>query len=242
MSYLVEIPSFQGPMDLLLHLVRRNEMDIYDIQISLLTDQYLEYLAAMDVLDLEVAGEFIVMASTLLEIKSRMLLPAPPADDAEEEYEDPRAELSRRLAEYEAIKNASEHLRELEGQNLLCFARGIRLDAGEFPSDAPVFRNATADALMAALQRVLEAAAEEAEEPGPMLRQRFSVSLKMREITGLLQRHLEGVWFHETFPPRAPRMEIIVTFLAVLELLKRGRLLLEQRAPWEEIRLVGVKA
>jgi segregation and condensation protein A len=237
----VDLPVFQGPLDLLLHLVRRNEMDIYDIPIATLADRYLETLATMEELDLDVAGEFLVMASTLLEIKSRMLLPAPPREDGEEE-EDPRAELTRRLLEYEAFKAAAENLREMESFGLQRFLRGGMEVAGDYPADGPRFRNASADRLWQALQRMLEEAAREEGDPAPVARERWSVSLKMRELSVLLHRYPKGVRFRECVPPGASRLEIIVTFLALLEMLKRGRLRLVQKQPWGDIKLLGVKA
>lgn len=236
----VDLPVFQGPLDLLLHLVRRNEMDIYDIPVATLADRYLETLATMEELDLDVAGEFLVMASTLLEIKSRMLLPSPPRDDGEEE--DPRAELTRRLLEYEAFKAAAENLRELESFGLQRFLRGGMEVAGDYPGDGPRFRNASADRLLQELQRMLDEAAREEGEPAPVARERWSVSLKMRELTALLHQYPKGVRFRECVPPGASRLEIIVTFLALLEMLKRGRVRLAQKQPWGDIKLLGVTA
>jgi segregation and condensation protein A len=237
----VNLPAFQGPLDLLLHLVRRNEMDIYDIPIATLADRYLESLATMEDLDLEVAGEFLVMATTLLEIKSRMLLPTPPREDLREE-EDPRAELTRRLLEYEAFKEAAEQLRSLESFGLQRFLRGGMEASGDYPTDGPRYRNATPDRLWTAFQRMLEEAARDGTDPAPVARDRWTVSLKMRELGILLHRFPEGVRFHECVAPGATRLEIIVTFLAVLEMLKRGRLKLSQRRTWGDIKLVGVVA
>lgn len=239
--WVVNLPVYQGPLDLLLDLVRRNRMDIYDIPIAELTDQYIAHLERMETLNLELAGEFLVMASTLLEIKSRMLLPVPPPEDGEEP-EDPRAELTRRLLEYEAIKTAAEQLRELESFGKERFRRGGLESAGEYPYDGPLFRNASTDALTGAFLRLLAEAAEANNGPAPLPRDRWTVSLKMREITALLHRYPDGVWFRDTIPPGACRLEIIVTFLAILELLKRARLKVRQKAMWSDIRLKGVPA
>lgn len=241
MAYVVDLPVFQGPLDLLLHLVRRHEMDIYDIPIATLADQYLATLETMDTPDLDIAGEFLVMAATLLEIKSRMLLPAPPPDPDAGEPEDPRAELTRRLLEYQAFKEAAEQMREMEIQASLLFGRGGPLIADDYPNDGPPYRNGTLDGLRRAFQRMLEAASSDLSLPRELPRDRWTVPLKMREIAVLLARNSDGVCFHETVEPGAERVEIIVTFLAVLELLKRGRLRLVQSRPWGEIRLLGVK-
>src|SRR5438874_13752361 len=115
MAYAIRLPVFEGPLDLLLHLIRQNKLDIYDIPIAVVTEQYLGYLALMESLDLDVAGEFLVMAATLAEIKSRMLLPrAPAAPVDEEEGGDPREMLVQRLLEYERFKVAAEQFRVLE--------------------------------------------------------------------------------------------------------------------------------
>jgi segregation and condensation protein A len=239
MSYLVDLPIFQGPLDLLLHLVRRHEMDIYDIPVAALADQYMASLAEMDTLDLDTAGDFLVMASTLLEIKSRMLLPAPPPDPDAEEPEDPRAELTRRLVEYEAFKEAAETMRDMEAWSARYFARGGMESPGDYPRDGPPYRDGTLNGLMNALQRMLDRAASDLSLPGDLPRDRWTIPLKMREITALLQQRRDGVWFHETMEPHADRVEIIVTFLAILEMLKRGRLRLKQDAPWADILIVS---
>jgi segregation and condensation protein A len=237
--YLVELPNFQGPMDLLLHLVRRNEMDIYDIPIAVLADQYMETLASIDRLDLEVAGEFLVMASTLLEIKSRMLLPAPPPDPETGEPEDPRAELTRRLVEYQAFKAAAEQMREMEAWNSRFFGRAGQEVVEDYPNDGPPYRGGTVEGLMRAFQRLLEQAASDLSLPKDLPRDRWTIPLKMRELAVLLHHNPEGVWFWETVPSTADRTEIIVTFLAILEMLKRGRLRMRQTAAWADIRLVA---
>src|SRR5438874_13142880 len=114
MAYAIRLPVFEGPLDLLLHLIRQNKLDIYDIPIAVVTEQYLSYLALMESLDLEVAGEFLVMAATLAEIKSRMLLPRPPVVPAQEEDgQDPREALVQRLLEYERFNAAAEQLHAL---------------------------------------------------------------------------------------------------------------------------------
>src|SRR5215212_2651916 len=125
MALAVHLSVFEGPLDLLLHLIRESKLDISDIPIAEVTSQYLEMLAVMEALDLEVAGEFLVMAATLMEIKSRMLLPRPPAPppDEAEDGDDPRAELVQRLLEYEQYKQAAERFRAMEEEGRLRFTR-----------------------------------------------------------------------------------------------------------------------
>ncbi len=240
MAYVVDLPVFQGPLDLLLHLVRRHEMDIYDIPIAALADQYMASIGDLGGLDLDTAGEFLVMAATLLEIKSRMLLPAPPPDPDAEEDEDPRAELSRRLVEYQLFKDAAEQMRELEAQSSRLFGRGGVEVASDYPYDGPPYRNGTLDGLMRSLQRMLEEAASDLSMPADLPRDRWTIPLKMREIAILMHHNPAGVHFHETMEPGAHRIEIIVTFLAVLEMMKRGRLRLRQNSPWGAILLEPV--
>jgi segregation and condensation protein A len=240
MSYVVDLPVFQGPLDLLLHLVRRNEMDIYDIPIAALADQYMATLGQMEALDLEVAGDFLVMACTLLEIKSRMLLPQPIPPAPEGECEDPRAELARRLLEYEAFKTAAESMREIEAWSARFYGRAGVEVFSEYPCDGPAYRNGTVDGLVAALQRMLADAASDLSMPPSLPRDRWTIPLKMRELAVLMHHNPDGVWFRETVPPGADRVEIIVTFLALLEMLKRGRIRMRQRVMWGDIRLLPV--
>src|SRR5574341_948975 len=134
MSYHVKIEIFEGPMDLLLHLIKKHELDIYDIPIAPITQQYLEYLELMQSLDMEVAGEFLVMASTLTHIKSKMLLPPPENPEDEDDGTDPRAELIRRLLEYKRFKDAAQSLEEKEAAWSQVYTRSADA-APELPAD-----------------------------------------------------------------------------------------------------------
>ncbi|MDH5769016.1 MAG: segregation/condensation protein A, partial [Nitrospirota bacterium] len=126
-TYNIRIPVFEGPFDLLLHLIRENKIDIYDIPIAVITHQYLEYIEMMKELNLEIAGDFLVMAATLIHIKSRMLLP-PDEEAPPEELEDPRLQLVRRLVEYQAFKESALNLKEREETWLKVFHRELQLD------------------------------------------------------------------------------------------------------------------
>src|SRR5512147_2106747 len=134
MSYQIKLEIFEGPMDLLLHLIKKHELNVYDIPIALITQQYLEYLDIMKSLDMEIAGEFLVMASTLTHIKSRMLLPPPENPEDEDEGADPRAELIRRLLEYKRFKDAAHGLEEKEALWSQVFTRTTDA-APELPPD-----------------------------------------------------------------------------------------------------------
>ncbi len=216
-AYNVSIEAFEGPLDLLLHLIRKNEVDIYNIPIAAITRQYLEYLEFMKELNLDVAGEFLVMASTLIQIKSKMLLPTPADEESAEEEEDPRAELVKRLLEYRRYKDAAQLLgeRELLGRDV--FARKfaapelVALQPEEEPPQVEMFE------LIEALQRILaKVPVETFHEVGV---ENISISDRVGEILAFLEGK-EGVAFEELFADILTREYVIATFLAILELCK----------------------
>jgi segregation and condensation protein A len=216
--YKIKIPEFEGPLDLLLHLIRENKVDIYDIPISLITGQYLHYIDIMKELDLEIAGEFLVMAATLIQIKSRMLLP-PDEEVAPEEMEDPRLELVQRLLEYRAYKDAAGILKEKEDEALKIFGR----PAGDLKEEAvPEPELSLFDVnlfdLLAAFKKLLENAPPEMRT---ISRETLTVKDKMLHIADILE-NLESLRFEELFSESFTRVQLIVTFLALLELLRLG--------------------
>jgi segregation and condensation protein A len=234
MTLAFHLPVFDGPLDLLLHLIREAKIDIYDIPIAEITAQYLEMLALMEALDLAVAGEFLVMAATLMEIKSRMLLPRPPVPPPEEdEGGDPRAELVQRLLEYEQYKQLAEQFRVLEEEGRLRFTR---TPAPEEAESVPL-AELRPDDLIGALRRMLASFAEAGPPVASLQRERVNLRLRMRELWGLLQDSLKPISFRELFPdaPRPSRLEVIVTFLAVLELLRLGRIRVFQSHPLADL-------
>lgn len=236
-DYKVDLEVFEGPLDLLLYLIRREEVDIYDIPIEKITRQYMQYLDVMRMLDLNIAGEFLVMASTLMMIKSRMLLPVESRsneDDADEEWVDPRLDLVRQLIEYKKFKDAAGFLMNLEVMQHEAFAYG---------GEGPVFEKEAADAgqalgdiglfdLLSAFQDVLSRAP--VEPLGHLEAIRWSVPDKMEMIDGLMkvQHHVR---FSSFFKPESPRGEVIVTFLALLELIRLHRIMLQQNDAFHEI-------
>jgi segregation and condensation protein A len=233
----VRLTVFEGPLDLLLHLIREAKIDIYDIPIAEVTAQYLEMLALMEALDLEVAGEFLVMAATLMEIKSRMLLPRPPAPPPdEEEGDDPRAELVLRLLEYEQYKMAAEQFRALEEAGRLRFTRAVEPEASE---SVPLEELGPRD-LMVALRRMLASFAEAGPPVASLQRERINLRLRMRELWGWLQDSDEPLPFRSLFgsAARPSRLEVIITFLAVLELLRLGRVRVYQPHALADLLLV----
>jgi len=232
-GYRIELESFQGPLDLLLHLIRKNELDIYDIPIAEITKQYLAYLNIMRELDLEVASDFLVMASTLMYIKSRMLLPV---DDEEEEGEgeDPREELIRRLIEYQRYKRAAE---ELAGMPVLYHDIFVRPE-GKTETDIPMeepFIEATIFQLMDAFQSVLTEA--DRRTPVEVTRESFTLEEGIDLIVSRLTDQ-PSASFNGLFSGLDSRRKIITVFLSLLELIRRGRLIAVQADYGEPISLV----
>ena len=233
--YTVRLEMFEGPLDLLLHLIHKNEMDITNIPIALITEQYLEYLKLMKVLNLDIAGEYLLMASTLLHIKSKMLLPTS-SEKEEEEGEDPRAELVRRLLEYQRYKNGAAELERRPMLDRDVFVRSAFVDDGESKEEERIEVNLFE--LLDAFRQVLERAKGEAFHE--VILDRVSVEEKVQEILSLLQKEKRSMAFHFLFPEQASRRVIIVTFLAILELVKMKLIRIFQPAPFETIRLSPV--
>jgi segregation and condensation protein A len=243
----VHLAAFEGPLDLLLHLVRAGRMDIFDLPIAPLCDQYLAYLRAMEALDLNVAGEFLVMAATLLEIKSRLLLPAPPkeededADNTGRDAEDPRAELVRRLLEYGKYQAIADALKGAEGERRAVFFRPPT-DYGREFALPPRFGELSADALLRTLERMLEAVGAGERAVTSVRRQKITLRMKMREVLGYAERAgRDGVLLEALVPePPFALLEIVLLFLAMLELLKMGSVVVAQEDFCGEIRVFFV--
>ncbi|WP_456433827.1 segregation and condensation protein A [Thermosulfuriphilus sp.] len=225
--YPVRLPEFEGPLDLLLHLIRENRLNIYDIPIAEITRQYLEYLEFMKTLDIKLAGEFLVMAATLLHIKSRMLLPKP--DPPEEE--DPRLEIVRPLVELLRFREAAEALEERPVLYRDVFPRGISLqeyDQGPTPVKASLFD------LISALRDLLKR-----NRPPEILEVRLAkVSVKEKLDQIWHELILKGRLLFKTFVKEASRVEIIACFLALLELARQERIFIIQVEPFGEIEVV----
>jgi len=230
-GYTFRLEGFEGPLDLLLHLIQRNELDIFNIPIALVTEQYLEYLQLMKVLNLDIAGEYLLMASTLLHIKSRMLLPRS-SEGEEEEEEDPRAELVRRLLEYQKYKQAAG---ELEKRPLLDRDVFIRLAPPESPEPEEERIEVNLFDLLEAFREVLKRVKPEAVHE--VILEQLSVEDKIEEILTLLEKENRSMAFHRLFPEEASRRVVVVTLLAILELVKMKRIRIFQMAPFETIRI-----
>jgi segregation and condensation protein A len=231
-DYTFRLEGFEGPLDLLFHLIQKNELDIFNIPIALITEQYLEYLQLMKVLNLDTAGEYLLMASTLLHIKSNMLLPKS-SEGEEEEEEDPRAELVRRLLEYQRYKQAADVLEERPMLDRDVFIRLMPGELEEIPEEERIEVNLLE--LLEAFRKVLERVRSEAVHE--VLLEPLSVEDKIQEILTLLQRENRSTAFHRLFPEQASRRIVIITLLAILELVKMKRIRIFQLAPFETIRV-----
>ena len=236
--YKVTLQAFEGPLDLLLHLIREQQIDIYDIPIAKVTEQYLAYLHLMEQLDLDIAGEWLVMAATLIEIKSRMLLPQDAGgEESQDEQADPRLELVERLIEYEKFKSAAEHFREREEERAKVFVRG----SGELDFDLkPLLslEDITAADLLAALQRILADVSEE--NVTTVQRRKITVRMRMREIWRRLAEGSCPVKFEELFDDVATRIEVVITFLALLELVSMRRARVRQKSTFAPILISAI--
>jgi segregation and condensation protein A len=233
LPYTFRLEGFEGPLGLLLHLINKNQLDITNIPIALITEQYLEYLKLMKVLNLDIAGEYLLMASTLLHIKSKMLLPASSREVEEEEEEDPRAELIRRLLEYQKYKEAAV---ELERRPLLyrdVFIRSVAIETEEQVEEEKMEVNLFE--LLETFRQMLERV--KAEIFHEVILDRLTVEEKVQEILSLLQREKRSMSFHLLFSEEASRREIVVTFLAILEMVKTKLVRIFQAAPFETIRI-----
>ncbi|MFQ3577724.1 MAG: segregation/condensation protein A [Verrucomicrobiia bacterium] len=237
-EYKVRLEVFEGPLDLLLYLVRRSEVDIYDISLEKITSQYLAYLEAAASLDLELAGDFFVTASTLIYIKSRELLPVdqqPPPSGEDEDEQDPRWELIRQLIEYKKFKEAAAELQAREGERERMFPRRppTPLHAEAKPPLEPLSLAELLKAFNQVLKRLRNAA-----EITEVYDEHHTVGDKMVAILKMLERR-RVIEFTELFHPNCSRIEMVVTFLALLELVRMKQLFAEQLSPLGQIVLRG---
>ena len=232
-EYKVRLEMFEGPLDLLLYLIKRDEIDIYDIPIERITKQYLEFMSAFKMLDLDVAGEFIEMAAKLIYIKSRCLLPVsaqPPEEESEES--DPRWDLVRQLLEYKKFKEAAAHLSFREVSRDGIFQRVV-----EQPDAAAIERplgDVSVFDLINAFNKILKRLEDKPENLAEIFEESFSVADKIDLILKLMSPGTP-LRFTELFTSVASRGEIVVTFLALLELIRLKQLRCVQAEPFAEI-------
>lgn len=235
MAYEVILDKFTGPLDLLLHLIQTHEIDIHDIPIAVVTEQYLVYLSAMEELSLDIASEFVVMAATLLAIKSRLLLPRPPAPEDGEPELDPREQLVLQLLEYQRCKWAAAQLRGLEVEQSQVFSRAP-MDLREYaPSDAPPVQGVTMWDLVDAFRKLRARAPKE-----PIIAEIRGHVVSVEERMALLLSRLKSwqrITFHEWILSTPSRAAIVSSFLALLELIKDGSVRCLQSVPFGDIEI-----
>ncbi len=231
-GFTVTLQHFEGPLDLLLQMIRGQEIDIYDIPIARVTNQYLFHLRQMEHMDLDVAGDYIVMAATLLEIKSKLLLPKPPPPDAEE-GPDPREELVLRLLEYEKYKEVAGLLHDQEETRRLLFARTVEIDPHELPA-LPAEGVGAID-LLNALKRVLESVGEITEPITTIPRQKITLRMKMTEMVRRVRDYGGSMPFSLMFAEEHSRTAVVMAFLALLELIRQFKVWAEQGDHFGEI-------
>ncbi len=207
--------TFEGPMDLLLHLVKKNEVDIYDIPVALIMEQYMEYLKLMRIMNIDVAGNFLVMAATLAQIKSRMLLPVD--EDEEEDEEDPRMEIIRPLEEYLQIKYAAEDLAVRNRLDWDVFTRNVSKDTEACEKQDQEFVNISLFELIDAFQKIVKRVSSK--HFMDITVDTISVNARISEVADLLEQH-DSVSFQELLEGQDTKGQLIVTFLAILEMAK----------------------
>lgn len=236
----IKIEVFEGPLDLLFHLIEKSEINIYDIPISEITNQYLEYLLLMEELDLEIASEFMLMAATLIEIKSKMLLPKPPKEETVD-YLDPREELVRKLLEYKQYKEASNILKEKMNVYEKIFYKNP--DPIEMHiNDLNDFPDMNAQILFNSLKNILANQKEKESQNNTVrliLKDKVTIEQKLYELETLLRKN-KSFYFEHLFSGSTTKHEIIITFLALLELMKRQIITLEQNKNFDIILIKSI--
>ncbi|WP_442854507.1 segregation/condensation protein A [Bacillus sp. SJS] len=245
MEYQVKIDAFEGPLDLLLHLINGLEIDIYDIPVSQITEQYLLYIHTMKELELDVASEYLVMAATLLSIKSKMLLPKQEEELFDEEFglepeEDPRDELMRRLIDYRKYKEAAIELKSREEERALVYTKPPS-DLSEFAQETSPDRtplDVSVYDMLSAFQKVLRRKKLQKPLQTKISRQEIPIERRMNEILDDLKTRPGRRNFMELFPDDSKEY-LVVTFLAVLELMKSQLIMIEQEGNFSDLYITG---
>src|SRR6266478_3309301 len=234
-EYKVKFEVFEGPLDLLLYLIKKEEVDIYEVNLTRLASQFIEYIETMRLLDLEIAGEFLVMAATLMYIKSRELLPVDQQAQVEgdDDGEDPRWELIRQLVEYKKFKDAASQLAVMESRQEDIFPRVP--GKLEFEAPAPARAEASLFDLVNAVNSVLKRFAKR-EDLRDIFEDKWTVSEKIEQLMRALSER-EQMKFSELFAGVTSRSEVVVTFLALLELIRLKQIVAIQAEPFGEIQI-----
>ena len=248
MAYEIHLAAFDGPFDLLLHLIQKNEIDIYDIPIVEITNQYLEYINEMKRQDLNIMSEFLVMAATLLDIKCKMLLPKEVNEEGEEE--DPRAELVQKLLEYKMYKYMSYELkdRQVDAAHILFKGRTLPKEIEDYRPPVDM-QELLGDADLAKLQELFKTVMRRQEDKIDPVRSTFGkiekdevdMDLKTTYVEAYIQTH-KTFSFMALLEKQKSKMEVIVTFLVVLELMKLGRIFIVQENTFDDILITSNEA
>lgn len=238
-DYNVKLEVFEGPLDLLLYLIKKDEVDIYDIPIETICTQYNEYLNLMRMLDLNIAGEFLVMSATLMMIKSRMLLPVEERPELEEDEEDPRMDLVRQLVEYKRFKDAAGHLENLEeSQHNVFFPEGEHVELGK--DSGMALRDVSIFDLLSSFSEILKRA--KTEELTEIFAERFTVADKVDMLMTQVVREGKKQSLYKLFTHMRSRNEMVCTFLAILELVRLKQIRAAQEVEGEFTDIVLMKA
>ncbi len=241
MTISYKLEKFEGPLDLLLHLIEKNKVDIYDIPIVEITKQYLDYVNQMEKEDLNIVSDFLVMAATLLDIKSRMLLPAPETEEGEEE--DPRAELVARLLEYKKYKLMAQELADMEEEagDVLFKMPTVPKEVAKY--EPPVDLDKLLDGLtLAKLQRIFDSVMRRQKEKidpirskfGTIKREPISLETKIMDVMHYARKHRKFS-FRQMLERQRDKLEVVVSFLAILELMKIGKIHLTQEHTFDDM-------
>ena len=237
MEYKVLINDFEGPMDLLLHLIKKSDIDIFDIKIDVITNQYMDYLHAMQEMDLNIASEYLVMAAELIEMKSGMLLPKPKLDEDDFE-EDPREKLIQRLLAYKQYKEVTSDFRLLEEDRKQYYTKEVS-DLREYANDDKEVHigDVSLDDLMSAIQKFLERKALDKPLNTKVTKKEYSVTTRSQEIRNVLKKK-KKISFEELFDIYSKEY-VVVTFLSILDLARKHELKIVQNDNFDKIMIEG---
>jgi segregation and condensation protein A len=233
--YTVRIQDFEGPLDLLLFFIRRDELDIYDIPIARITKEFLDYLHFMKEMDLEVAGEFLVMAAELMQVKVRMLLPPEPG---EEEDLDPRANLVQRLVEYKRFKETAEEMKKREAERMLIHERGYRASDEHYveeESTEDLVRDVTFFDLLSSFRFAMDRMPKRFVHE--IIQLNVSVDEQIAYIEDFFTRRSEAT-FYDLVKDMVEKIRIVVTFMALLEVIRSRKIIVRQLSPFGEVSII----
>jgi segregation and condensation protein A len=240
MSYKIKLDIFEGPFDLLVYLIENAEMNIYDIQVSEITKQYMEYVERMQALDVVLAGEFMVLAAALIEIKSKMLLPKIKPEGSEALYEDPRTELVQRILEYKKFKAAAELLEQQEAQNLRIYEKP-KEDLAPYTKEPDEYLNLDLAQFVKAFHIFLQKKKklEEIKKNYERVeRQKISIESTIDYIKNLFRlKDKKRLSFRELLKPQTSRYEVVLTFVSMLEMIRQKSIMVKQNINFGEITL-----